>query len=105
MMRLDALHYNAIKIDIRCINMSHPKIENALKQFGYERFRKKAEAKLRRHPKCRIVLGLLNGPCTGRYGFSHTAGKNYPRVAVRYERDIGITDIRKHSGSYLYVSI
>jgi hypothetical protein len=86
-------------------NKNHPKLEAALMRLGEDEFNRQAELLLVNNPKCRIVLGLLGGPSTGRYGFSHTAGKKYPRPAVRYVRDKGIVGIRKHSGPYLYITI
>lgn len=85
----------------------YPKIQAALTKFGEEEFEKQARLILNKpyNLKKRVVLGLLGGPSTGRYGFSHSAGKKYPRPAVRFERNKGIVGISKHAGPYLYISI
>lgn len=83
----------------------HPKIYAALKACGEAEFIRLAEVKLALHPRCRVVLGLLGGASTGRYGFAHTAGKAYPRYAVRYVRGQGIVGISRHAGPYLYISL
>lgn len=85
--------------------MNHPKITKALIKMGEETFIKKANNLLEQCPKNKVVLGLLGGPSTGRYNFSHTAGKKYPRWALRFERNKGIVGISKHSGPYLYISL
>lgn len=87
------------------MNTNHPKLTAALKQMGEREFCRKANWLLTQHPRCRIVLGLLGGASTGRYGFAHTAGKAYPRMAVRYVRGQGIVGISRHSGPYLYISL
>lgn len=84
---------------------NHPKIEAALKRMGEKEFCRQAEELLSVRPQCRIVLGLLGGASTGRYGFAHTAGKKYPRYAVRYVRGQGIVGISLHSGPYLCIAL
>lgn len=84
---------------------NHPKISKALENYGVEKFCNQADKILDKNPFCRVVLGLLGGPSTGRYGFSHTAGKNYPRYAVRYTRKFGLEGIERHAGPYLYISL
>lgn len=83
----------------------HPKLSRALEKFGKSQFTEEAEKLLNEHPKCRIVLGLLGGASTGRYGFAHSAGKKYPRPAVRYVRGSGIVGIKLHSGPYLSIAL
>ena len=87
------------------IDKSHPKISRALEKMGEAEFIVAAESKLAQHPRCRVVLGLLGGRSTGRYGFAHSAGKKYPRYAVRYVRGRGITGIFRHSGPYLCIAL
>lgn len=82
----------------------HPKIESALAKYGKEKFVADCLAILKKRPKHRVVLGLLGGASTGRYGFSCSAGKAYPRMAARVERD-GSLVIRRHSGPYLCIAI
>ncbi len=90
--------------------MKHTKLNAALVRYGEDQFRKDAEAMLADYPKCRIVLGLLGGASVARNingmaNWNHTAGRNYPRTAVRYIRGIGIVGISKHSGPYLYITL
>ena len=87
------------------ISSSHPKLSKALSQYGESAFAAEAERKLALRPKCKIVLGLLGGPSTGRYGFAHSAGKKYPRYAIRYVRGKGIVGIARHAGPYLYIAL
>lgn len=85
--------------------MKHPKIDKALESFGVDNFIKECEIVLNNNPKARVVLGLLGGASQGRYSYNATAGKRYPRIALRYERNKGIVGIKKHSGRYFYVAI
>jgi hypothetical protein len=87
----------------------HPKVYAALQRYGEQRFVSDAQSILDEHPRCRIVLGLLGGPsvaCNPNARFwSHTAGKRYPRPAVRYVRGYGIVGISFHAGPYLCISL
>lgn len=89
--------------------MSHTKLEAALNKYGRSRFIKDAEALLIDHPKAHVVLGLLGGASVAVnpncYRWRNTAGKKYPRMAVRYVRGIGISGISKHSGAYLFIAL
>jgi hypothetical protein len=87
------------------MDINHPKISKALEKFGENLFIQKAQKLLAKNSKHKVVLGLLGGPSTGRYGFSHTAGKKYPRYALRFEKGRGIVGISKHAGPYLYISL
>lgn len=85
--------------------MNHPKITKALERYTVEAFNRDAASLLTANPRCRIVLGLLGGASTGRYGFAHSAGRVYPRYAVRYVRGKGIVGISQHSGPYLCIAL